>query len=75
MMCACVSYHGRAVCVQVARKEYRGQRSVDAIVEFVRTQLNPPVEVIRGTHELAQKVRQSDWSIKNVTTLKCYMLC
>ena len=52
------------VCVQVARKEYRGQRSVDAIVEFVRTQLNPPVEVIRGTHELAQKVRQSEWLAK-----------
>ena len=53
-VCVCV-----CVCVQVARKEYRGQRSVDAIVEFVRTQLNPPVEVIWGTHELAQKVRQS----------------
>lgn len=51
------------VCMQVARKEYRGQRSVDAIVEFVRTQLNPPVEVIRGTHELAQKVRHSDHMI------------
>ena len=49
------------VCVQVARKEYRGQRSVDAIVEFVRTQLNPPVEVIRGTHELAQKVKNVVW--------------
>ena len=59
------------MCVQVARKEYRGQRSVDAIVEFVRTQLNPPVEVIRGTHELAQKVRQSDWSIKNVSATCC----
>ena len=41
---------------QVARKEYRGQRSVDAIADFVRSQLNPPVEVIKNTAELAQKV-------------------
>ena len=55
-------HHDNVLCVQVARKEYRGQRSVDAIAEFVRNQLNPPVDVIKGTHELAQKVRQSDWS-------------
>ena len=61
--------------MQVARKEYRGQRSVDAIVEFVRTQLNPPVEVIRGTHELAQKVRHSDHMIDRQLHMYFEMLC
>ena len=45
-----------SILIQVARKEYRGQRSVDAIVDFVRSQLNPPVEVIKSTAELAEKV-------------------
>ena len=59
--CSCVTV---TTLLQVARKEYRGQRSVDAIVDFVRSQLHPPVEVIKSIAELAQKVSLSVYEAK-----------
>jgi len=40
---------------EITRREYRGQRSVDALVEFMRKQLSNPVETIEQYYELAQK--------------------
>lgn len=40
---------------QIARREYRGQRSVDAIVSFVENQLKNPIQPIESYYELGQK--------------------
>lgn len=39
----------------VARREYRGQRTADAIVGYVEEQLKDPVQAIQGLEELASK--------------------
>ena len=43
--------------VQIARREYRGQRTTDAIAKFVQEQLQDPVQTLENMAELAAKVR------------------
>ena len=45
---------------QIARKEYRGQRTAEAIADFIRKQIQDPVQIVTQEHELATKVRQRD---------------
>lgn len=37
---------------QPAKREYRGQRSVDAFVEFVNKQLADPIVIFEAMHEI-----------------------
>ena len=36
----------------VAKKEYRGQRSVDSFVDFIREKVKDPVEILKSDHEV-----------------------
>lgn len=42
--------------LQVARREYRGQRTTDAIVAFVEEQLKDPVQAITDLNQLMLQV-------------------
>ena len=42
---------------QLAKREYRGQRSADALVDYVRQQISDPVHQIQQYHDLDIGVR------------------
>ncbi len=60
---------------QVAKKEYRGQRSSDAILEFVREEIKSPVKEWTSKQSLLDQLDekkhhvigyfQVDWKFKN----------
>lgn len=40
---------------EVARREYRGKRSADALVEYVKEQLKDPIEVVGSYYEITSR--------------------
>lgn len=49
------------LCLKIARREYRGQRTAEAIQQYVKDQMRDPVQVLESRNELASKVNV--WSL------------
>ena len=53
------------------KREYRGQRSTEALAGFVREQLTDPVQMIQQYYELSQKVYSAGRVWSSCPALEC----